>query len=146
MVPGDAETRSYSRPLAGLKGSVLIIDEVPFSRSEMSRRLKEAGAEQIVEAEDSVTALNLLRDKPDRWALVISDLEMGGLRLVRTLRTEASTPAALRNIPFIMLTDDTTLGIVSDIREAGANGVVAKPFNPDKLVAMAANVIAARRK
>ena len=142
----DAEHLPRTRPLSVLKGAVLIIDEVPFTRGQMSQSLREAGVETIFEAEECVSALHLLRDNPKHWSLIISDIELGGMRLVRTLRTDPQTPEDLRKVPFIMLTEDTTLAAVSDIRAAGANGVVAKPFNPAKLVAAAVNVIAARRK
>ncbi|HIJ37416.1 MAG TPA: response regulator [Rhodospirillaceae bacterium] len=143
MPPMDS---SSARPLAALTGAVMIVDEVPYSRGEMNRNLREAGVASIVEVEDSVTAMQILRNSDQDWALIICDLDVGGLRMVRTLRQDASTPEAHRKVPFIMLTDDTTLAIVTDIREAGANGVVAKPFNPAKLITTTLNVMAARRK
>ncbi|HIJ62954.1 MAG TPA: response regulator [Rhodospirillaceae bacterium] len=142
----DAVPLPPSRPLSVLKGAILIIEDVVTTRGQMTFCLSEAGAGKIVEAEEGVTALQLLKDKPDHWAMVISDLEMGGLRLVRTLRSDPLIPEPLRRIPFIMLTEDTTLAAVSDIRAAGANGVVAKPFNSAKLIAAAVHVISARRK
>lgn len=142
----DPAQLPQSRPLSILKGAILIVDDIPFTRGQMSQSLQDAGAAKIVEAEEGVTALQLLRDNPGIWSLIIADIDLGGIRLVRTLRTDPQTPEALRRLPFVMLAEDTTLAAVSDIRAAGANGVVAKPFNSAKLVATAVHVITAKRK
>jgi len=84
----------------------------------------------IVEcAHDGLTGLEIARSR--RFALVILDLmlpKLGGLEVLRTLRTSSS-------IPVLILTArgdeiEKVLGL-----ESGADDYLAKPFNPRELIA-----------
>lgn len=146
MPAGETKTPSQARALANLKGMVMIVTDVAFARSEIHQELTKAGARAVAGVEDNIAALQTLRDSPDRWGLVICDIDVGGLRLLRGLRNDLSLPESLRAVPFIMLATEPTAAHVSDIRAAGADGVVAKPFNGAKLISTTLKVLAARHK
>jgi two-component system KDP operon response regulator KdpE len=108
--------------------SILVADDDERILNFLCVRLKSAGYE-VCTAANGIQALDQVRTKnPD---LVILDLlmpQMDGLEAMRELRTFASTPV-------IMLTakgedDEKIRGL-----RLGADDYLAKPFNPDELIA-----------
>lgn len=108
--------------------SILVADDDERILNFLCVRLKSAGYE-VATAANGIQALDQVRAKnPD---LVILDLvmpQMDGLEAMRELRTFASTPV-------IILTargddDEKIRGL-----RLGADDYLAKPFNPDELVA-----------
>jgi DNA-binding response OmpR family regulator len=108
--------------------SILVADDDERILNFLNVRLKSAGYE-IYTAANGIQAVDQVRAKnPD---LVILDLimpQMDGLEAMRELRTFASTPV-------IMLTakgedDEKIRGL-----KLGADDYLAKPFNPDELIA-----------
>lgn len=108
--------------------SILVADDDDRILNFLIVRLKSAGYD-VVTAANGIQAIDQVRSKnPD---LVILDLvmpQMDGLEAMRELRTFASTPV-------IMLTakgedDEKIRGL-----KLGADDYLAKPFNPDELIA-----------
>jgi two-component system KDP operon response regulator KdpE len=108
--------------------SILVADDDERILNFLCLRLKSAGYE-VTTAANGIQAIDQVRSKnPD---LVILDLvmpQMGGLEAMRELRTFSSTPV-------IILTargedDEKIRGL-----RLGADDYLAKPFNPDELVA-----------
>ncbi len=81
--------------------TVLVIDDHRFQRSVLARMLRQLGVEQVLEAADGASALELVRANRDTLALIISDVdmpEMDGLEFLRRLAEEASqTPVAIHS-------------------------------------------------
>lgn len=105
---------------------LLVEDTIPV-RHLVHELLSEAGFTEIDEAGDGSVALEMLREVP--YDLIITDWQMprlGGLGLVNALR---SWPER-RHIPVLVLSGSLT----SDAIEAGANGVVTKPFAAAELL------------
>lgn len=105
--------------------TVLIVDDDPSTRLVM-RMILERDGHEIVEAGHGEKALELIQ--PDRLPdIVTTDLRMpvlGGMELIRRLRSEPSTAA----IPIIVVSSDTD--VLRDLRAAGlVEAIVAKPFD-----------------
>jgi EAL domain-containing protein (putative c-di-GMP-specific phosphodiesterase class I)/FixJ family two-component response regulator len=76
--------------------NVLVIDDHRFQRSVLTRMLKAIGIVNVLEAEDGLGALALVRAHRDSLMLIITDVdmpEMDGLELLRRLSEEAPQTA-----------------------------------------------------
>ena len=134
----------------------LVIDETPFMeglplllliedndqlrtfiRSVLDNKYK------IIEAADGVEGWSLAKECiPD---LVITDImmhEMDGYQVSRQLKEHEPTS----HIPVLMLTAKADVPGKIEGWEAGADGYIAKPFEPKELIALADNLISTRRK
>lgn len=110
--------------------NVLIVDDFPAMLRIMKNLLNSFGFQHIDEAQDGAEALALLRRKP--YGLVLSDWNMqpvSGLELL----DEARRDAALRAVPFILVTAENKPEHRAAAEAAGASGYLVKPFTPDAL-------------
>ena len=117
--------------LPPVKGRVVIVHDVMFIRSQIRQILLGAGVREFAEPEPGGAAYMTLSANPEGFSLVIDDFDTNpsGLYLLKTLRSDPATPAALRKIPFIMLLSNADPKTVSDVMNAGASGIMLKPFN-----------------
>jgi two-component system, chemotaxis family, chemotaxis protein CheY len=118
--------------LSGRPLSLLIVDDSPMMRSFIRRVLALSGLpeHEIAEAGDGEEALRVMRGQ--RVDVVLSDInmpKMSGSELIRTMREEP----ALRDIPVIVLSTDSTLQRIESMRAYGARGYLSKPFPPEAL-------------
>lgn len=108
---------------------ILIVDDDPHVRRTVAEAARELGLEPV-EAQDGVRALAYTRTQvPD---LVVTDLRMprlGGERLVQMLR---ATPH-MADVPILVLTADDTREAKVRLLEAGVDGFLSKPWDPDEL-------------
>src|SRR5262245_58383056 len=117
---------------------ILAVDDSPSMRKMVSVTLAEAGYE-VEQAADGLEALQAA-DK-QRFDLVITDVNMpnmDGITLVRELRGRQS----YRSIPLLVLTTEATAERKMQGKNAGATGWLVKPFNPERLLATIAKVLA----
>lgn len=114
--------------------TVLVVDDEPTIRALVRAALEPAGV-RVVEAADGVTALESVEaDRPDLILLDIALPRMSGLDVCRRLKAQRETA----DIPVLLLTGlvlHIDAGAVDDV---GAQGVIAKPFSPAKLVSQVA--------
>ena len=104
---------------------VLIVDDQNSVRQMTRITLEELGIKTIHEAEDGKAAFATATVQP--IDLIISDFnmpEMDGLGLLRAVRGHA----ALRKLPFILLTGRGDLELVVKAAQAGVNNYLVKPF------------------
>jgi two-component system, chemotaxis family, chemotaxis protein CheY len=118
--------------LSGRPLSLLIVDDSPMMRSFIRRVLALSGLpeHEIAEAGDGEEALRVMRGQ--RVDVVLSDInmpKMSGSELIRTMREEP----ALRDIPVIVVSTDSTLQRIESMRAYGARGYLSKPFPPEAL-------------
>lgn len=117
---------------------VLVVDDDEAVRTVVRWQLEDDGF-RTVEADDGPTALRRIRD--DRPALVVLDLSLpglGGLDLLRTLRTGG---AGRSDTPVIVLSGrsgetDRIVGL-----DLGADDYLVKPFSPGELAARVRSVL-----
>lgn len=113
-----------------MAAKILIIEDEKAVREMLCFTLKNNGFE-ILEAEDSNSALDILKNNIN---LILLDWMLPGkegIEIARNIRTSGDT----KDIPIIMLTaksdeSDKILGL-----ESGADDYVTKPFSPKELIA-----------
>lgn len=109
---------------------VLIVDDFATMRKVVRNLLKQSGYEDIVEAEDGVMALKVL--KSQKIDVVVSDWNMPnmtGLELLKAVRADAD----LANTPFLMVTAEALQDNVVAAVKAGVNNYIVKPFTAEVL-------------
>jgi CheY-like chemotaxis protein len=112
--------------------TVLIVDDSSTIRAFARIFLKPLGIE-LLEAEDGVQALELLRKSPADLCVVDVDMpNMDGLTFTRELRKDPK----LGKLPVVLLTGDRTPEARERGIEAGANDLVQKPIMGPELQEM----------
>jgi chemotaxis signal transduction protein/ABC-type nitrate/sulfonate/bicarbonate transport system substrate-binding protein len=110
---------------------IILAEDGGTMRKMEVRILNQIGFENIVACSDGAEAMAELESSGEA-SLVISDWNMpnkSGMELLQEMRSDQRFAA----IPFIMATGQGDKQYVAQAKEAGANGVVAKPFSPDEL-------------
>jgi len=118
--------------------TIMIVDDSPLMRASLKANL-ELGGYKVEFAGDGVLALAQLKGgaKPD---LIISDVNMpnmGGLELIRTLRTLAG----FRFIPVLMLTTESQQAKKDEAKKNGATGWLVKPISGPDLIKVIKQVL-----
>jgi two-component system chemotaxis response regulator CheY len=119
---------------------ILIADDSKAMRMIVIRTMRQAGLDghQIIEAVNGREALDLVHSKsPD---LILSDWnmpEMTGIELLRALRGSGS------NIPFCFVTSEGSEEMRTAADQAGALGLIAKPFTPEAFADTLSAVVSA---
>ena len=109
---------------------ILIVDDYKTMLRIIRNLLKQLGFDNVDEAMDGSSALQLLRGKT--YGLIISDWNMEpmtGLQLLKEVRSDAN----LKQIPFIMVTAESKTENVVAAKEAGVTNYIVKPFNAETL-------------
>jgi two-component system, chemotaxis family, chemotaxis protein CheY len=117
---------------------ILAVDDSPSMRQMVSIALAQAGHD-VASASDGVEALRIAGS--ERFDLVITDVNMpnmDGITLVRELRGKST----YKFTPLLVLTTEATTERKQQGRDAGATGWLVKPFNPERLLATVARVLA----
>ncbi|SEM01448.1 Chemotaxis signal transduction protein [Syntrophus gentianae] len=110
---------------------IILAEDGGTMRKMEVRILNQIGFENIAACQDGVEAMRELESAGEA-SLVISDWNMpnkNGMELLQEMRADQR----FASIPFIMATGQGDKQYVAQAMEAGANGVVAKPFSPDEL-------------
>lgn len=111
---------------------ILVIDDLPFTRSMVRQILKVFGGRDIMDAPDGAKALKLMQNfEPD---LIILDWDMepmNGIEFTRNVRDSGNFPNPF--VPIIMLSAYSTQAHVIEARDAGVTEYVIKPFSAKSL-------------
>ena len=119
--------------------TILTVDDAATMRKMISFTLKGAGHD-VIEAEDGVAALNVLRLR--KVDMIITDLNMprmDGFEFTRQARTLPN----LSRTPILLLTTESAPAMNDRGRSAGATGWIVKPFRQDQLLAVVAKCLPA---
>jgi two-component system chemotaxis response regulator CheY len=109
---------------------ILVVDDFATMRKVVRNLLKQIGYENIIEAEDGVSALRAL--KSQKIDFVISDWNMPnmtGLDLLKAVRADSELNAT----PFLMVTAEALQDNVVAAVRAGVNNYIVKPFTAETL-------------
>ena len=120
--------------------TVLVVDDSPTMRQMVAFTLSNAGF-TVVEAGNGKEAMGKIGGgtKPD---LVVTDLnmpEMDGITLIQEIRKNP----ALKFMPILMLTTESSDDKKKAGQAAGATGWVVKPFNPEQMLKVIQKVLPA---
>lgn len=109
---------------------ILAVDDSGSLRQMLTFSLRNGGY-QVIDAVDGVDGL--AKARATQFDLVLTDQNMpnmDGLTLIRSLR---ELPA-YQQVPILMLTTESSPEMKNKGREAGANGWLVKPFDPNRLL------------
>jgi signal transduction histidine kinase/CheY-like chemotaxis protein/methyl-accepting chemotaxis protein len=116
---------------------ILVVDDVDINRMIVISLLEETGVD-VVEAEDGKGAIEAFRaSEPGEFGMIFMDLMMpvmGGLEAVEAIRA-LDRPDA-KTVPIIALTANAFKEDVDSAIAAGMNEHMAKPIDPDDLLAL----------
>jgi CheY-like chemotaxis protein len=113
------------------KPLVLIVDDDQFMHSLLRHQLASAGLELLF-ASNGTGALSIIRGRrPDLILLDFNLPDMSGIDVIRRLKLAERTA----DIPVIVITGETTHGVVVESHRAGAADIMAKPLDTARLVA-----------
>lgn len=118
---------------------IAIVDDERDMRQSISQWLALSGfdTEVFASAEDALKGLT-----PDYPGIVVSDIKMPGMDGMQFLKKLMSTDSAL---PVIMITGHGDVPMAVEAMRVGAFDFLEKPFNPDKMTALAKKATQARR-
>jgi two-component system chemotaxis response regulator CheY len=106
--------------------TILVVDDFATIRQIIKNFLKELGFKNVIEADDGVTAIPILKKKV--VDLLITDWNMpavSGIELLRFVRASKK----IQCLPVLMVTAEANRHQIIQAAEAGVNGYIVKPFN-----------------
>jgi LmbE family N-acetylglucosaminyl deacetylase len=121
-------------------GRILLVEDDPDSARFIQHVLGGRAGFEIEHAPDPASALP--RIGPERWDLIITDIEMPdmtGIEMLETVRRQA--PA----LPVVVITAHATLGNTLGRLRGRADDFLQKPLRPDSLITAVSNLIARGR-
>jgi len=114
-----------------MKAVILLIEDNPQNRYLVTFLLEQRGHE-VIQAETGPMGLELAaKIRPDLILLDIQLPGMDGHAVARAIKEDAE----LSQIPIIAVTSYAMVGDREKCLEAGAEGYIEKPINPDSFVA-----------
>ena len=117
--------------MADVKMSILVVDDFATMRRIVKNILKQLGYENILEADDGASALEVL--KREKIQFIISDWnmpQMSGIELLKTVRATE----AWKDLPFLMVTAEGQKENVIEAVKNRVNNYIVKPFTPETLM------------
>jgi two-component system, chemotaxis family, chemotaxis protein CheY len=119
---------------------VLVVDDSPTVRQQVSLALKQAGFE-VVEATDGADGVAKVGSDTS-IGMVILDVNMprmNGLEMLETIKANGQNAG----LAVIMLTSEGQQSLIDRAKKAGAKGWIVKPFKAELLVAAVKKLLAA---
>jgi two-component system chemotaxis response regulator CheY len=113
-----------------VKMNVLVVDDFSTMRRIVKNILRQLGFENILEADDGMSALDVLRSQSVDF--IISDWNMprlSGIELLKAVRTSEEW----KDLPFLMVTAEGQKENVIEAVKAKVSNYIVKPFTPETL-------------
>ena len=111
---------------------ILVVDDMAAMRNILKTLLAQLGYKNVDEAEDGKQALEILKQNPNKYGLVITDWNMPnmtGIELVQAIRSDEQ----LKHLPILMVTAEAKKENVLMAIKAGVNNYIVKPFTAETL-------------
>jgi CheY-like chemotaxis protein len=130
--PSDKLKPEWTTPSGLQPLRILVVEDNPVNRT-LATRLLEKRGHAVTPAVNGLEALERMRRHEfDAVLMDIQMPEMDGVEAVRRWREEEKARGSGR-LPILALTANAMTGDEERYREAGMDGFVAKPFDPQKL-------------
>ena len=116
--------------MLNLDMKILVVDDFPTMRRIIKNLLKQLGFQHMLEAEDGLNALNLMKE--ETFDFVVTDWnmpKMTGIELLRNIRSDDN----FKVIPVLMVTAEADKENILEAIQAGVNNYIVKPFTADTL-------------
>lgn len=136
-----AEQAAAAAPVAGQRGSILLVDDSTHFGDMLMTALFRLGYE-ISACDDPLEALEFVQEDPGAWDLLITDhmmMHMTGVELV------AEAKKIRPDLPCIVCTAFPAGVTEESARQAGADGFAVKPLDLGKFSMLVGEVLAAAR-
>ncbi|TFZ08209.1 hybrid sensor histidine kinase/response regulator [Ramlibacter humi] len=130
---------------SGLEGrTILVVDDQPLNRA-IARALGADMGLQVIEAAHAQEALDLIADGtiPDA---VLMDVNMPGLDGITATRRLREMPGEAGRVPVLAVTANDSPAVQAAARDAGMQGVIAKPIDPEALAQALVHMVAGDRQ
>lgn len=120
-----------------MQKTILVVDDSPSFRQLLVLTLETYGY-QVLIAKDGEAGLKIAQKQTVDLVLMDHNMpNMDGLTLIKHLRAFDNYVV----VPILMLTSEASAEMKMEARAAGANGILVKPFDPKKLLAVLQKVI-----
>jgi two-component system chemotaxis response regulator CheY len=109
---------------------ILVVDDFSTMRRIVKNILRQLDFNNIVEADDGSTALDILQK--EKIDMVVSDWnmpKMTGLELLKAIKSDD----ALKDIPFLMVTAEAQQENIIEAVKSGVSNYIVKPFTAETL-------------
>lgn len=130
-----AEDTDGGRPLR-----VLVVDDHPVNREVASLMLQAAGCE-VGTADDGASGVEAAQTGD--FDIILMDIRMPGMDGFAASRAIRALGAPVSQVPILAVTADLVCNTAQAWRDAGMNGLVAKPINQERLFDAMSEVLAA---
>lgn len=146
---GDENLSASSRPKYQLGGDfeqlqnacIMMVDDEPITLNVMQTLLEYAGYRQFILVDDSVTAMDQLREhRPDVLLLDVVMPEVSGFDILALLRADPE----FAHLPVIILTSSSDAATKLQSLDLGATDFISKPVDPSELALRVRNTLAAK--
>jgi len=118
---------------------ILIVDDFSTMRRILKNILRQLGFQNIIEADDGSTAVDLL--KSEEVDMIICDWNMPNMTGIEFLKHVRQTEE-LKDIPFLMVTAEAQQENIIEAVKAKVSHYVVKPFTAETLGAKIEKVFA----
>ncbi|MCT4642370.1 MAG: response regulator [Bacteriovoracaceae bacterium] len=115
---------------------VLVVDDMRVMRNIIKKNLTVLGINKIDEADDGVTAWQMLLDSKkenDPYHLIISDWNMPNMN-GQALLTKVRLDTEYKEIPFVMVTAEGERKVIVNAIQSGVSNFIVKPFTSETFV------------
>jgi DNA-binding NtrC family response regulator len=123
------------------KRTILLAEDDPIQRRMVKRMVETDIGCTVLEAEDGVDALELLKQKSSAISLLLVDLNMPRMTGVELLH---QIKIFLPNLPFIVLTASEKLEDAVEAMQLGAVDFITKPAQRERIITSIKNAIMMR--
>jgi len=117
--------------------TILITDDIAGARKLLSTILREAGYNTHTEARKEDALIWAIKNKPH---LIISDITspgMNGVEFTYKLKENKST----QSIPILIVSGCSDMRKLIEVKDAGANDFLSKPYDRHELIAAAHHLV-----
>ena len=113
-----------------MKGTILVIEDNEQNLYLVTFILESQGY-QVIQATDGQTGIHMAsQNRPD---LILLDIQLPGMDGHEVARTIKQDPE-IRSIPIVAVTSYAMVGDREKVLEAGCEGYIEKPINPDTFI------------